>query len=159
MPAVLLLTAAAFAATDDQDRDARTLLLEQQRRLNSRIEELKREQDELLFLKTISATDSKYLILKLSAGTGQLRYKNRILKEFRFQTGNGSRPGQGAAVLTKKRDEPKSKRALVFGASLIIAPKKSTAGSAGILRLSLLKKDFQSVFYSLEEGARVYILP
>lgn len=155
----MLLMSAALAAADDQDHEDRIQLLEQQRQLNSRIEQLKREQDELLFLKAISATDSKYLILKLSPGTGQLRYKNRVLKEFRFLTGTGSRPDQGAAVLTKKREEPKSKRALVFGTAFIMVPKNSTGSHAGILRLSLLKKDFQSVFYSLEEGARVYILP
>ncbi len=159
LPVFILLLFAAAAAGEGQELEERSLLLEQQRLLESRIEQLKREQDELLFLKTISATDSKYLVLKLSLGTGQLRYKNRILKEFQFQTGTGSRPEQGAAVLTKKREEPKSRRALLFGTSLIMLQKNTMRNTTGILPLSLKKKDFQAVFYALEAGARAYIIP
>ncbi len=158
-PVFILMLFSGSAGAERQELEERSQLLEQQKLLISRIEQLKREQDELLFLKTISATDSKYLVLKLSMGTGQLRYKNRILKEFPFVPGPGNRPGQGAVLLTRKREKPKGRRAMLFGTSLILQPKHSITDSSDILRLGLGKKDFQAVFYALEEGARAYIIP
>src|SRR5512145_1839818 len=66
------------------EADERKQLENAQKQLASRIEELKKEQDFLLFQRSFAGSDSKYLILDLSAKTGTLKYRNRILRTFGF---------------------------------------------------------------------------
>jgi hypothetical protein len=156
---LLLLPGPSFAPA--QVSDDRQNPVQEQKRLNSRIAELKREQDFLLFQKTASVMDSKYLVLNMTAGTGQLKYKTRVLKDFVFvaPVAHQRSPQQGMIVLTRKIDGPK-RYGLIFGNDLILRGKrKLTSLEADIQPLSLDKKDLMAVFYALEQGARAYVLP
>jgi len=160
---ILFFAASLFlmgADSGEQGTDEQAKLLERQKQLNARIEALKQEQDYLLFQNTMYASDSKYLVINITARTGQLKYKNRILKDFRFTSaGRVSMLKQGAAMLTKKIDGTK-KRSLIFGSSFVLLDKRASAASfeAGIPLIYLSKKDFLSIFYSVENGARSYII-
>jgi hypothetical protein len=155
----LTLTGAVGAA---QGSDEREKLLERQKKLSAGIETLKREQDYLLFQKTMYASDSKYLIINITAKTGQLKYKNRVLKDFHFTlvSGRAGRLAPGAIMLTKKIEGPKERNALIFGKSLILQGKHApkTPLEAGIPHFSLSKKDSLSVFYAIEVGAKAYVI-
>lgn len=161
---ILLLAASLFlmgAGNGEQGTDEQVKLLEQQKQLHARIDTLKQEQDYLLFQKTMYASDSKYLVINVAARTGQLKYKNRILKDFRFASaGHVSMLKRGAVTLTKKIEEPKTRNLLIFGTSLVLQGKRlpATQLQAGIPRLSLSKKDLMSVFYAVEVGAKAYIM-
>jgi hypothetical protein len=162
---ILLLAASLFlmgADNGEQGTDEQAKLLEQQTQLNARIETLKQEQDYLLFQKTMYASDSKYLVLNIAARTGQLKYKNRILKDFHFTSaGPVSMLNRGAFTLTKKIEEPKTRNLLIFGTSLVLQGKQVPAIQlqAGIPRLSLSRKNLMSLFYALEVGAKAYVMP
>ncbi len=158
----LLLMSAGISTAGVEQEEEREKLLEQQRLLADRVERLKREQDFLLFQKTMYATDSKYLILNITAKTGQLKYKNRVLKDLRFfsVSGDTGRLKQGSITLTNKIEAARDRNALVFGRSLVLFGKRVPAGlRPGIPRLPLPKKDFMAVFYALENGAMAYIIP
>lgn len=161
---ILLLIASLFLMGADNGElgtDEQVKLLEQQKQLNARIETLKQEQDYFLFQKTMYTSDSKYLVINIAARTGQLKYKNRILKDFRFTSaGHISMLKRGAITLTKKIEEPKTRDLLIFGTSLVLQSKQLPAAQlqAGIPRLSLPKKDLMSVFYAVEVGAKAYIM-
>jgi hypothetical protein len=162
---LLLLLSLLFVGMDGngQEQDERDELLEQQKALKEKIETLRREQDFLIFEKALYATDSKYLIINLGSMKGRLKYKNRVLKDFRFTAsanpaGDALKPG--TVTLTKKREDPGQRHVLLFGKSLVIQWKRP-AGSpyaANIPRISLSKRDFQSIFYAIEEGAKAYIM-
>jgi len=164
--ACLLLLLLLFVMGRDgngQEQDEREELLGQQKALKGKIETLRREQDFLLFEKALYATDSKYLIIHLGAKRGQLKYKNRVLKDFRFTASanlakNALKPGE--LTLTKKRENPDQRHVLLFGKSLVIQWRRPARSSysANIPRLSLSKEDFQSIFYAVEEGAKTYIV-
>jgi hypothetical protein len=168
--ACLLLVLSLFVVGSDgngQEQGERDELLEQQKVLKEKIETLRREQDFLLFEKALYATDSKYLIINLGAKKGQLKYKNRVLKDFRFTASaniakDALKTGAltGELTLTKKIENPGQRRVLLFGKSLAIQwlrPARSSY-TANIPRLSLSKRDFQSIFYAVEEGAKAYIV-
>ena len=150
------------ADNGDQNGEERGKLLEQQKQLSTRIGKLKREQDYLVFQSAMYASDSKYLIINISKKTGQLKYKNRVLKDFHFKrvSGRVSRLTRGALTLTQKIEGARQRKLLVFDKSLILqgvnAPEVKL--EAGIPRLSLSKKDFRSVYYAVEQGAKAYIL-
>ena len=149
------------AENGEQGTDEQAKLLEQQKQLNARIETLTQEQDYLLFQKTMYASDSKYLVLNVKARTGQLRYKNRILKDFHFaKAGKARMLKRGMVTLTKKIEEPKKRKLLIFGTSLVLQGKQvpATQIQAGVPRFSLSKKDLLSVFYAVEVGAKAYIM-
>ena len=74
-----------------QETDERSQLEKQQKDLSAKVELLKREQDLLLFRKEFYRSDSKYLILNIPARTGELRYKNRLLKSFSFTPSSKTR--------------------------------------------------------------------
>jgi hypothetical protein len=162
---LLLLLLLFFVGTVGygQEQDERDELLEQQKVMKEKIDTLRREQDFLLFEREIYVSDSKYLIINLGAKKGQLKYKNRVLKDFRFTaSGNLAKDAlkPGTLTLTKKREDPGQRHVLLFGKSLIIQWKRP-AGSpytANILRISLSKRDLQSIFYAVEEGANAYIV-
>jgi hypothetical protein len=161
---LLFLAASLFlmgADNGEQGTDERAKLLEQQKQLNARIETLKQEQDYLLFQKTMYASDSKYLVINIAARTGQLKYKNRILKDFHFASaGRVGMLKQGMVTLTKKIEGTKGRHSLVFGRSLVLLGKRGPAAplKAGIPRIYLSKKDFLSIFYSVENGAMLYLI-
>lgn len=154
----LLFLSGKAAAQDEEYRK----LMDEQKVLSEKIEELRAEQDFLLFQKVLSNSDSRYLILSMSTGKGQLRYKNRVLCDYPFisMTQTVVSLKQGAVALTKKIEGPRQKYALVFGKSVILQPKGAAAyREKGILRASLPKKDFMALYYALENGALAYILP
>ncbi|HXY54248.1 MAG TPA: hypothetical protein VEM40_06230 [Nitrospirota bacterium] len=161
----LLLLLSLFLAGmngNGQEPDEREELLQQREELNKKIETLRREQDFLLFEKVLYAADSKYLIINLGSRAGQLKYKNRVLKDFRFKASPklAGSIGPGALTLTKKREDPGQRHVLVFGKSLVIQWKRPPRApyQADVPSLSLSKTDLQSIFYALEEGAKAYIL-
>jgi len=139
--------------------DERESLNELQRSLRARVETLSREQNFLLFQKEMYVSDSKYLLLNVTAKTGQLKYKNRILKDFRFLL-SGNKVRTGMLVLAKKTEGKGGRHALIFGDTLILQWKRTTVPphEKDIPFLSLTKRDLQSVFYAVEPGARAYVL-
>jgi hypothetical protein len=156
---LILLLIGTAAGGEDHERER---LLQQQKVLTGRIETLKREQEFLLFQKTRYTSDSKYLIINLRSKTGQLRYKNRVIRDFPVTAAKTpGRIGEGAAVLTKKIEGSTRPNALVFGKACILQRKGGVSSQPGtnIPRISLGKKDFNALFYALEIGASVYILP
>lgn len=152
------------ADNGDQSGEERGKLLEQQKQLSATIKTLTREQDYLVFQRTMYTSDSKYLVLNISKRTGQLKYKNRILKDFHFErvsvSGRVNRLTRGALTLTQKIEGDRKRKLLVFDKSLVLqgvhAP--ATKHVAGIPRFSLSKKDFRSVYYAIEPGAKVYLM-
>ncbi|MCK9418956.1 MAG: hypothetical protein M0R70_06225 [Nitrospirae bacterium] len=150
------------AESGEQDGEERGKLLEQQKQLSASIEKLKREQAYLVFQSAMYASDSKYLIINISAKTGQLKYKNRILKDFSFTlvSGRVRRLTRGALTLTQKIEGIRGKNLLVFEKSLVLQGKYAPAVEleTRIPRFSLSKKDFRSVYYAIEAGAKAYIL-
>lgn len=153
----LFLFTGAGLGQEDEDREK---FLERQKLLVEKIETLKREQDFLLFQKSLSASDSKYLIIDLSRKTGQLKYKNRVLKDFLFSSHNPvGKILQGTIMLTKKIQGTKEPTCLIFGNSLVLQTKRLPIARTEIPRLLLRKKDFKAIFYALEDGSLVYILP
>ena len=161
---VLLLLSLFLAGMNGsgQESDEREDLLRQREALNKKIETLRREQDFLLFEKELYAADSKYLLISLGSKAGQLKYKNRVLKDFRFKVSpnlaGSIKPG--ALTLTKKREDPDQRHVLIFGKSLIIQWKRPARSpdQTDIPRLSLSKTDLQSIFYAVEEGSKAYIM-
>jgi hypothetical protein len=146
----------------EQDGEERGKLLEQQKQLSVRIKTLKRQQDYLVFQRAMYASDSKYLIIHVSAKTGQLKYKNRVLKDFHFKrvSGGVSSLTRGALTLTQKIEGTKGRNLLVFGKSLVLQGKNAPATGLEVTipRFALSKKDFRSVYYAIEPGAKAYIM-
>jgi hypothetical protein len=150
------------ADNGDQNGKEWGKLLEQRKQLNVRIKKLMREQDYLVFQKTMYESDSKYLIINIPAKTGQLKYKNRALKDVHFKlvSGRTSRLTPGALTLTEKIEGPRKRNLLVFGQSLVLQDKyaPATRSESGIPHLSLSRKDFLSMYYAVESGAKAFIL-
>ena len=146
----------------EQGNAERKTLFEQKKQLNTRIDTLQREQDYLVFQKTMFESDSKYLIINVPAKTGELKYKNRLLKNLHFKVISGqiSRLTPGARMLTQKIEGPRERNLLIFGQALILQGKyaPSTVLEEGIPRVFLSRKDFLSVYYAIESGAKAFIL-
>jgi hypothetical protein len=158
---VLLLSSVCFG----QERDERRLLVEQELQLREKVELLKQEQDYLLFQKALAAADSKYLILDVRNGKGMLKYRNRILRSFKFPDVDRSLPGaaaSGAITLTGKIDGPTRKRQLIFDNSRLILEAKHTALRASkgkpAVRIPLVTKDLGALFFVLERGSMAFII-
>lgn len=156
----LFLSADAGGQEATDERDALNTL---QQSLLARIDVLSSEQNFLLFQKEMYASDSKYLLLNVTAKTGQLKYKNRVLKNFRFlMSGNVSvkKVRNGMLVLAKKLEGKNGRNALIFGDSLILQWKNTTIFplEKNIPVFSLTKPDMLSVFYAVETGARAYVI-
>lgn len=145
-----------------QEQDERAALQKQQQALQEQVATLKREQDFLLFRKTMYAADSKYLVLNSTEKTGQLMYKNRVLKDFRFIPSRNfpAAVQPGMLVLTEKSEGKTDRNALIFGTALIIQWKRAAVPKkeARIPFISLTKKDMLSVFSAVEEGTIAYLL-
>jgi hypothetical protein len=67
---------------------------------------------------------------------------------------------QGTVTLTKKTEGAKERHSLIFGTSLVLLNKRAPAAllKAGAPRIYLSRKDFLSMYYSLETGALSYIV-
>ena len=163
---MLLLMLSVFlmgAGNGVENGDERDALMDRQKTLQGRIETLRHEQDLLLFQKEMYTADSKYLVLNIAERTGQLRYKNRVLKDLQYTVSKSAsikKLRTGVLVLTKKREGKSSRHTLVFGKDLIIQRKNAAIPTqeADTPSLFLTKKDMQSVFFALEAGARIYIV-
>lgn len=158
---ILLFLSLCAGPAPAADRE-REKLLARQKVLKDRIEALKREQDFLLFQKTLSAQDSKYLVVRITGRTGQLKYKNRVLRDFPVlpQSKRLERVGQGALRLTEKIEGPSKKKFLVFGEALLLTRKGADpAPKAKLPRLVLDPRDFRAIFAALEAGAFLYVVP
>ncbi len=157
-----------FSGTDGntQDADERRQLEQQQKDLGAKIESLKRGQDFLLFRKEFYSADSKYLILRIPAGKGELRYKNRLLKSFSFTLSSKTRfhsLSEGPATVTKKVEGRGQRYEIIFGSSFNMRVKPKDHGPslkdrASPPRLFVSKRDMQSIFYAVEEGSKTYVL-
>jgi len=151
------------ADNGEQTEDERDALMDRQKTLHGRIETLQAEQDYLVFQKAMYGADSKYLVLNITEKTGQLKYKNRVLKDFRFipsKNLSARKLRTGMLALTKKREGKNARHALVFGDALIIKRKGATVPpqETDIPSLFLTRKDMQSVFFAIETGARMYLV-
>lgn len=161
--ALLLLSLFLLGAGNgEQDRDERGVLSDMQATLRARIKALRNEQDYLLFRNTMYRTDSKYLVINITKRTGQLKYKNRLLKDFRFRTSknfHNEALRTGIVVLTKKVEGKNGRHALVFGKSFIVQWKRSTADlrKTDTPYISVTRKELSSIFYAVEEGSMAYI--
>jgi hypothetical protein len=148
-----------------QETDERLQLEKQQKDLRTKIESLKRGQDLLLFRKEFYSADSKYLILDIPAGQGELRYKNRLLKSFLFTPSSKSRLNAvpvGSATVTKKVEGRGKRYEIIFGSSFMmrVRPKDARPSPKDRVsppRLFVSKRDIQSLFYAVEEGSKAYI--
>jgi hypothetical protein len=152
------------ASRRDFASDERTSLVERTSALRHKIVVLKHEQDYLLFQKEMYSSDSKYLIMNFARRTGQLKYKNRVLMDFRFKLPGkyrGRRFQKGMLVLMKKTEGKNDHHTLAFGGRSFIMQSERTAVPAkesGIPAVCLQKKDMMSVYYALEEGALAYVI-
>jgi hypothetical protein len=159
---VIIFSCVLLGADGGAVRDERASLEEQRAALQKKITVLKREQDFLLFQESMYGGDSKYLIINIAKRTAQLKYKNRLLKDVRFTASkkfpHGLQPGM--LVLTKKDEGKNDQHALVFGTSLIVQWKRTSVppGESGIPFITLPKKEMQSLYYAVEEGALAYII-
>jgi hypothetical protein len=148
------------------ENDERRQLEQQQKDLMTKIESLKRGQDLLLFRKEFYSSDSKYLILNIPAGKGELRYKNRLLKSFSFTPSSRSRLNAvhvGSVAVTKKVEGRGKRYEVVFGSSFMMRVKPKDARPSPKDRVSpprlfVSKRDIQSLFYAVEEGSKAYVL-
>jgi hypothetical protein len=162
---LILLTSLFLVGADKggPERGEQAALREQRRALHQRVENLKREQDYLLFQKTMYESDSKYLVIDIREKTGHLKYKNRVLKDFPFQTSKNFprrslKPGM--LTLTEKIEGKKDRHALVFGKTFVVRWKRSAVPreQSNIPSLSLSRKDLLSLYYAVEDGALAYVV-
>lgn len=148
----------AFGGQDEQGA-----LLEQQKELRNKITVLKQEQDYLLFRNRMAASDSRYIVLDLAKKTGQLLYKNRVLRDFPFTLPDAKSADvlpRGAVALTKKIEGPDGRYVLRFGTAFVVQWKRLHVppAEASLPVVSLSKNDIRSIFFALEPGSTVYLL-
>jgi len=134
------------------------------RDVRTRIKALKKEQEFLLFQRTLAAADSKYLILDLRTGKGMLKYRGRILRTFNCPLAGKRLPAafpKKIVTLTGKVDGSPGTRQLVFTDPLLIIQSKHVstgkAKSKEGLRIMLGTKDLGAIFFALEKGSLAYI--
>jgi len=146
----------------ERENDELRRLGEKQAQLTTRIEALKEEQDFLLFQRSIAGSDSKYLLLDISAGAGTLNYRNRILRTFGFSL-SASKPHQlrrGQYIITGKTDGSPGKRALVFRDAFVIHGKGylgSTSDEKKLPGIVIGRRDLAAIFYAVDSGTMLYI--
>jgi len=159
--AVIVLGSSVFGQEGDEVRS----LQERERHVRTRIEALKKEQEFLLFQRTIATADSKYLILDLRTGKGMLKYRGRILRHFNCPHTGKYLPAalpKRIVTLTGKVDGSPGTRQLVFTDPLVIIQSKHVstgkAKSKEGFHIMLGTKDLSAIFFSLEKGSLAYIL-
>jgi hypothetical protein len=143
--------------TNDVGQDG---LAARQQELQKRIEALRSEQDLLLFQKQFSTVDSKYVVLDLARGRGQLKYRSRVFLDFRFKPlpkGMIRTVPRGVQTLTKKI-EGNGRFALVFGPTLVLRTKSAAAPGRGVPQIIIPPREMRSIFFALEEGSIAYLL-
>jgi hypothetical protein len=157
----IVLGSSVFGQEGDEVRSLR----ERERRVRTRIGMLKKEQELLLFQRTLAAADSKYLILDLRTGKGMLKYRGRILRNFDCPLAGKRLTGavpKRIVTLTEKMDGSPRTRQLVFNDPLVIIQSKhistGKAKSKQGLRIVLGKKDLGAIFFALEKGSLAYII-
>lgn len=162
-PLVLAVLLFAPLQGRPQEPGEQALLEEQQKQLQKKRDTLKQEQDFLQFQKEFYVSGSKYLLLDFVKGAGQLKYKNRVLKSFKFTpafkiSSQAIRPG--AVTLTRKIQTPGGWRSLTFGGALVIQMKSKAARREDrrVPRITISRSDMASLFYALEEGSRAYVV-
>lgn len=163
--AFLFLTALVAATGRAQDTEEYAALAGNEQRLRAKIEHLKQQQRFLQFEKSLYASDSKYVVMDVSAGKGTLNYRNRILKSFEFSLKPSSRgrvPKQGPLLLSGKKEGKPRERQLVFGDQVVVLRSSKSGAAAGkrwqTPEAIIGTKDFASLFYALEKGSYLYIL-
>jgi hypothetical protein len=159
--AVILLGSSVFGQESDEARSLRV----RERHVRTRIKALKKEQEFLLFQRTLATADSKYLILDLRTGKGMLKYRGRILRNFNcLHAGKHFPPTLPKRIitLTGKMDGSPGRRQLVFSDPLVIIQSKymssGKAKSKEGLHIMLGTKDLGAIFFALEKGSLAYIL-
>lgn len=146
------VSAAAPTAGDAERQE----LLARQKQAAERIGKLKTEQDRLLFQKAMYEADSKYLLIDLASGKGQLKYRNRVLRTFSIKGRPNVAPG--LLNLTSKQDGSVPKRALVFGDRLALIGGGEGKGALRGKEVIVPKKDLAVLFYILEPHSPLYIV-
>lgn len=146
-----------------QEPGEQALLEEQQKQLQKKRDTLRQEQDFLRFQKGFYVSDSKYLLLDFVKEAGQLKYKNRVLKSFKFTPAfkiSSQTIQPGAVALTRKIQTSGGWRSLTFGAALVIQMKSKAARREDrrVPRIAVSRSDMASLFYALEEGSRAYVV-
>jgi len=153
----VFLTGMDGSGTRDAGQDG---LAARRQELQVRIETLRSEQDLLLFQKQMSVMDSKYLVLDLAGGHGQMKYRSRVFLDFTFAPFSRDTirtiPA-GSQVLTRKIEEG-GRFALVFGPALVLRAKNSPAKVPGAPPVIVQQKEMRSIFFALEAGSIAYIL-
>jgi hypothetical protein len=154
---VAIMSGAAYA---DDEQDA---LCEQQHALELRVAALRRDQDYLVFLKRMYETDSKYLVIDLKKNTVQLRYKNRLLKDFAVQgvsPGFAKNAAAGKKAVTKKIEGGKERHALVFADAFVLRWRLSEVPrpESSLPSIVVLKKDLLSFYYTVGPGMLAFVL-
>ncbi len=164
--AVLCGQASAGAEMTDPAGEERQSLILREHKLRERIDELRFEEDLLIKQKALLASDSKYVLLDLKKRKGTLKYRNRILRTFDFDTrkAGGKRMKPGIYTVSEKTDGSSKKRQLLFSnPPLVIARKPKTSvptdkpGKGSPLVL-LKTKDMDALFFVLEPGSQVLLL-
>ena len=158
---LLLVLAGAGRGTAVADGAAeRSELLRKQQELAQRIADLERERDLLLFRRALQQSDSKYLLLDPAAGTGTLKYRNRVLRSFRMTKAGGPRGHlpPGPVKLTEKRDKHGKNRMLLFGTDLVLQGRGVKQHQEQGRRYALGVKDLAAISYAVETGAWAYIV-
>jgi hypothetical protein len=105
--------------------------------------------------------DSKYAVLDLARGRGQLKYRSRVLLDFTF----GPLPKRvvrtvprGARPLTKKIEQTDGRFALVFGRDFILRTTSAASPGRKAPQIIVPPVEMRSIFIALEEGSIAYIL-
>jgi hypothetical protein len=145
-----------------RENDELRQLEEKRAQLTARIDALKKEQDFLLFQRSIAGSDSKYLLIDLSARTGTLKYRNRVLRTFGFTV---SSPGhrqirKGRHILASKSDGSAKKRELVVADAFLIRGKAHSGRSAdgkSMASLIIGQKDLAALFFAVDQGTMLFI--
>lgn len=154
----LFLTGMDGTGAGDAAQDG---LAKRQRELRSRIEKLRSEQDLLLFQRQFATMDSRHLVLDLTRGRGQLKYRSRVLLDFKFKLLSKRAVltvPRGVQVLTRKIEGSDGRFALLFGSTFALRAKSTSSRVRGAPQIIVRPREMRSIFFALEEGSTAYVL-
>jgi hypothetical protein len=134
-------------------------LAARQGELKARIAMLRSEQDLLLFQKQLSAMDSRYLVIDLARGLGQLKYRSRVFLDFTFRPlpKRVTRTVPRGVVALTKKIEGNGRFALVFGTNFGLRTKNAAVPDRGMPQIIVSPREMRSIFFALEAGSVAYI--
>lgn len=160
---IILLLIGTGVSVLAQDADERQRLIERRNRLRARITKLQKEQNFLLFRKEMYAADSKYLVLDPGRGSGELRYRDRVIRNFQLTRNGAASPPlrPGAFVLSVREERGGKRRSLVFGNTFMLQTRHARSGGrreTEPVRFVLSSKDMSSLFSALDVGSRAYVV-